>query len=129
MINNQHETHSRQALDHRTLQPHNIIKHFGICNRYEYNVLIPTHKCRRNIISEIKLMKTFEIVISIEIMNLHQNNHQSRPKPNSLKVGKEIELGSSSRGLNNRIENLAGGPFPFSCKSKIKGSCCGHNKW
>jgi hypothetical protein len=54
-------------------------------------------------------MKTFETIRSKEIINLHQRNHQSRPNLNFLKVGKEITLGSSSRGLGNRIEILVGG--------------------
>jgi hypothetical protein len=66
-------------------------------------------------------------LISKEIINIHKKNHQSRPKPNSLKVGKEITLGSSSEGLRNRFEILVGGIFPFVCKRKSKWGCCDHN--
>jgi hypothetical protein len=40
---------------------------------------------------------------------------------NSLKVGKEIELGSSSKGSGNRFEILVEGGFPFTYKRKNKG--------
>jgi hypothetical protein len=66
-------------------------------------------------------MKTFEIIRSKEIINLHQNNHQSRPNFNSLMVDKELALGSSNRGLGIRFEILVGGGFPFTSKRKSKG--------
>jgi hypothetical protein len=45
---------------------------------------------------------------------------QQDETPNCLKVGKEIVLGSRSRGLGNRIGILVGGPFPLACKSERK---------
>jgi hypothetical protein len=67
-------------------------------------------------------MKTFEIIRSKGIINTHKKTiiHQDKT-PNSLKVGKDITLGSSGRGLGNRIEILVGDPFPFACKRKSKG--------
>jgi hypothetical protein len=48
--------------------------------------------------------------------------------PNSLKVDKELTLGSSSRGLGIRVQILVGGSaFPFAFTSESKGGCCGHN--
>jgi hypothetical protein len=40
---------------------------------------------------------------------------------NSLNVGKEITLGSISRGLGNGFKILVGGAFPSACKRKSKG--------
>jgi hypothetical protein len=67
-------------------------------------------------------MKTFEI-IRLGRNSQHPSKtiiHQDKT-PNSFKVGKGIALGSSGRGLGNRVEILVGGPFPFACKRKSKG--------
>jgi len=75
-------------------------------------------------------MKTFEIIRS-----KGKNQHPSKEvinqdkTPNSLKVGKEIVLVSSSRLLGNRIKLLVGGPFLYLSQEKVKGGCCDHNKW
>jgi hypothetical protein len=67
-------------------------------------------------------MKTSKIIRSKETINHYQRQSSIKIKPpNSLEVGKEITLGSSSRGLGYRIEILLGGPFPFTCKRKSKG--------